>query len=341
MAQGGFVRNPGIGFRLIMALTLTAGTFVTILIAELITKKGVGHGISIILFADIGVKWFINFPGIEKISKDYSPLGFYLLLLILTIAFIVFIIWFERSQRKIPVRYDDGVEAYLPLKLTTAGTVPAEWASIFVLFPATVAGFTAAPWAQYIARQLSPGNLVYSIVLFIAVFFFYYLFTALFYNPGKIVTLLKNRNAELVFPQNKKEDSIDRSLEIMAFIGALYLCSIVLLPEIIIRLFGFYVGGVSLIIAVAIALDLVEEMRIRKKEARLIKVAELHDIPIAGLVKSVLKQKGITCYLRGYYHRALLYFFGPFIEVSVLVPEDKVADAEELIKNYIDPKVIV
>jgi preprotein translocase subunit SecY len=342
MSQGEIVRNPGISFRMILALSLTAGTFVTVWLAELISKKGVGHGISVMIFTGIGARLFSNFTGIEKISKDYSPFGLYLILLILIIASTVFIILFERSQRKIPVRYDDGVEAYLPLKVTTAGIIPASFASSLILVPATVAGFIKIPWVMDIARQLSPGTLVYTSVLALAIFFFYYFLTAFFYNPTKIITFLNNRNAEIVTPNGiAVERYIYKSLTTLAFVGALYLSIIVCMRDITFQLFWFFVGGVNFIVAIVIVLDLLDEVRTRKKGESFVKVAEVHDIPIAGLLKSVLEQKGITCYLRGYYHRALLYFFGPYIEISVLVPKEKVTDAEELIKNYIDPKVIV
>ena len=89
-----------------------------------------------------------------------------------------------------------------------------------------------------------------------------------------------------------------------------------------------------------IILDLMEEMRLRMKGSNLAKIAELHDVPMAGLLKSLFEQKGVTCYLRGYYHRALLYFFGPYIEISVLVPEDRMTDAKEVIENYLDANVL-
>jgi hypothetical protein len=103
----------------------------------------------------------------------------------------------------------------------------------------------------------------------------------------------------------------------------------------------FILGGTVLITAVAILLDIIEEVRIRRKGNNLVKVAELHDVPMAGLLKSLFEQKGLPCYLRGYYHRALLYFFGPYIEISVLVPEDRVTDAKEVIENYLDVNMLV
>jgi hypothetical protein len=113
----------------------------------------------------------------------------------------------------------------------------------------------------------------------------------------------------------------------------------VLAPQIISRFLIFNLQGIDLIITVAIFLDLMEEVRLRQKGDRFTKVAELHDVPMAGLLKSLLEQKGLPCYLRGYYHRALLYFFGPYIEISVLVPGNRVIDAKNVIESYMDEKI--
>ena len=117
-----------------------------------------------------------------------------------------------------------------------------------------------------------------------------------------------------------KDSNIDKKLELIVPIAALYLCLLVYAPYLLSRIFYSSLGGTGLIIAVAIILDLMEEVRLRKKGVNLVKISELHDVPMAGLLKSLLEQKGLPCFLRGYYHRALLYFFGPYIEISVLVP---------------------
>jgi hypothetical protein len=157
-----------------------------------------------------------------------------------------------------------------------------------------------------------------------------------------MVTFSKNKNASILSPLGKNEESyIDRSLESMIPIAALYLCVVLFVPNAILGLFFFFhLDSIKLIIAIAILLDLTEELRLRRKANSLIKIAELHDVPMAGLVKSLLEQKGLPCYLRGYYHRALLYFFGPYIEISVLVPEDRVIDAKEVIENYLDANML-
>lgn len=342
------VRNPGLSFRLISALTLTGGTFLTIWIAELITKKGIGHGISVLIIAGYGpnILWTllqIIFASRED-SHSHSPLEYFLLFTLIVAALLFIIVLMEKTKRKIPVRFNDGIEAYIPLKLTSAGIMPVEWTSTLIMLPTTVLllikNLAHPNWE--LPESLMPPGIWYYVIYFMITIFLYYLFTSFFYDPQKIVTFLKSRQASIVFPPGKKDESyIDRSLEFMIPVAALYLCFLVFAPQVISRLPGFNLGGVDLIITVAILLDLIEEMRIRRKGNHLVKIAEFHDVPMAGFVKSLLEQIGLPCYLRGYYHRALLYFFGPYIEISVLVPEEKIVDAREVIENYFEANILI
>jgi hypothetical protein len=155
-----------------------------------------------------------------------------------------------------------------------------------------------------------------------------------------MISFLKSSQASIVSPAEENQESyIDRSLEAMIPVGGLYLCFIVFAPKAIFRFLSFNLEGIDIIIAVAILLDLIEEIRLRRG-SQFVRIAELHDVPMAGLVKSLLEQKRLPCYLRGYYHRALLYFFGPYIEISVLVPKDRVTDAKEVIENYLDANML-
>jgi preprotein translocase subunit SecY len=340
------VRNPGLSFLLISALTVTAGTFIMIWIAELITRKGIGHGISVLIFVGYGPKIFSNFPQIKWVPDEHShsPLEYFLLFAVLTIALMVLIVVMEKSFRRIAVKFNDGTEAYIPLKLTSAGVMPVEWTSTLIMLPTTllllIKNLAHPNWK--LPESLMPPGIWYYVIYFAITIFLYYLFTSFFYDPKKIVTFLKSRQASIVSPGRKKGESyVDRSLEFMVPIAAIYLCTVVFAPNAIFNLFFiFHVDSIGLITVVAIMLDLIEEMRIRRKGNHLAKVAELHDVPMAGLVRSLLEQKGLPCYLRGYYHRALLYFFGPYIEISVLVPEDRVADAKEVVENYFDANIL-
>src|SRR4030042_5193583 len=338
------VLAPGWSFRIISASTLTAGTFLTILIAELITKKGIGHGLSVLIFIGYGKRISSNIPQLKLVSYAYSPLAYFLFFAIMVISLIVLIVLMEKSYRKIPVRFSDGVEAYIPLKLTSAGIIPASGGEWLIGLPITILGFTAMlgyQVSQKLSEALLRGSIWHYMAYAIIIIFFYYLLVSFFYNPKDMVTLLKNKNASILSPLGKNEESyIDRSLESMIPIVALYLCVVLFVPNAIFNLFlNFHLDSIGLIVAVAIIFDLMEEIRLRKGK-NLVKVAELHDVPMAGLVKSLFEQKRLPCYLRGYYHRALLYFFGPYIEISVLVPEDRMTDAKEVIKNYLDTNML-
>ena len=340
------VTNPGLSFRLISALTITAGTFVMTWVADLITKRGIGHGISILIFVGYAPRIFSNFPQIKWVPDEHSHsiLEYFLLFAVLAIALMALIVVMEKSFRRVSVKFSDGTEAYIPLKLTSAGIMPVEWTSTLIMLPTTVLLFVknvAHPNWKLPEPPMNPG-IWYYVIYFTITIFLYYLFTSFFYDPKKIVTFLKSRQASIVSPQGDRGESyFDRSLEFMVPIAAVYLCTVLFAPNSIFSVFFiFSIDTIGLITVVAILLDLMEEMRIRRKENHLVKVAELHDIPMAGLVKSLLEQKGFPCYLRGYYHRALLYFFGPYIEISVLVPEEKIADAREVIENYFEANIL-
>jgi preprotein translocase subunit SecY len=247
----------------------------------------------------------------------------------------------ENGHRKIPVKFNDGIEAYIPLKLTSAGIMPVEWTSTLIMTPVTILQFIDHPISQKLSMALLPGNIWYYIANIIGIIFLYYLFTSFFYDPKKMATFLKNKSASIVSPPGENEESyIDKKLELMVPIAALYLCLVAFAPNILSWIFYPYLGGIGLITVVAIVLDLLEEVGSRRKGYNFVKVAELHDVPMAGLLKSILEQKSLPCFLRGYYHRALLYFFGPYIEISVLVPGDKVAEASEVIQKYLDPNIL-
>jgi preprotein translocase subunit SecY len=339
------VRSPGWSFRILAVITLTAGTYILIGISELITKKGIGHGVSIFILAGASGHIFLKLPVIKSLFTDHTSYGYFYLFIITTVASVALIVMMEKSQRKLLVKYQDGTEATIPLKFTSAGTEPADWANNLLMLPAVLFYFidllTDQGISQEVSMFLAPGKIGYFVAFSIVLIFFYYLFTSFFYNPKKIVTFLEKKGAAIVSPRaGNGATYIDKSLETMIPLAVLYLCLVIFAPHLTVRYLHFNLGGIGLIIAVVILLDLMEEARLRRKNSCLIKIAELHDVPMAGLTKSLLEGKGIPCHLRGYYHRALLYFFGPYIEISVLVPGEKLEEAREVIKNYFDENVL-
>lgn len=339
------VRNPGLSFRLISALTLTAGTFLTIWIAELITKKGIGHGISLLILAGFGQDIFSQ----VSVILLADPLWHFLIMATILIVLMAVILFMEKGYRKISVRYENGIETHIPLKFTLAGVIPAIGGQWLMVLPVTILGFPGMTdrmgyrVSKTLFEILTGRSVWYYIAYAIIIFFLYYLFVSFFYDPKRLAGFLRNKQASLVSPTGKDEETyIDRHLELMIPVAALYLCVVVLAPNAVFKLFpiSYVVDSIGMIIAAAILLDLLEEIRARMKGSQLVKVAELHDVPMAGLVKSILEQKGLPCHLRGYYHRALLYFFGPYIEISVLVPEDRMNEAKEVIETYLDEKIL-
>ena len=274
MQNGAFIQNPGWSFRLLTMLTLTSGTAFIMWLGEQITERGIGNGISLIIFAGI-VARFPNavISTIRLIQAGELSLLFVVALVVMMVAVIGAIIYVERGQRKIPVQYAKrvvgrkiygGQSTHLPLKINTAGVIPPIFASSIIMFPATVAGFIAIPWVQAIARQLSPGTILYTLIYVGMIFFFAYFYTAIIFNPVDISDNLKKYGGYIpgIRPGQKTSEYIYKVLSRLTFFGGFYLALICIIPEILIRRFNvpFYFGGTSILITVGVALDTVSQI---------------------------------------------------------------------------------
>ena len=274
MQNGLFVQNPGIAFKLITMITLTSGTAFIMWLGEQITERGIGNGISLIIFAGI-VARFPNaiISTIRLVQAGELNLFFVVFLVAMMVAVVAAIILLERGQRKIPVQYAKrvvgrkvygGQSTHLPLKINTAGVIPPIFASSIIMFPATVAGFIEIPWVQTIAKQLSPGTVVYTLLYVGMIFFFAYFYTAIVFNPVDIADNLKKYGGFIpgIRPGQKTSEYLYRVLSRLTFVGAIYLAIVCVIPEVLIRKFNvpFYFGGTSLLIAVGVALDTVSQI---------------------------------------------------------------------------------
>ena len=274
MQNGLFVQNPGIAFKLITMITLTSGTAFIMWLGEQITERGIGNGISLIIFAGI-VARFPNaiISTIRLIQAGELNLFFVVFLVAMMVAVVAAIILLERGQRKIPVQYAKrvvgrkvygGQSTHLPLKVNTAGVIPPIFASSIIMFPATVAGFIEVPWVQTIAKQLSPGTVVYTLLYVGMIFFFAYFYTAIVFNPVDIADNLKKYGGFIpgIRPGQKTSEYLYRVLSRLTFVGAIYLATVCVIPEVLITKFNvpFYFGGTSLLIAVGVALDTVSQI---------------------------------------------------------------------------------
>ncbi|MEW6740686.1 MAG: preprotein translocase subunit SecY [Nitrospirota bacterium] len=274
MSGGQFVQNPGWSFRLLTMITLTSGTAFLMWLGEQITERGIGNGISLIIFAGIVARFpnaIVNTFNLVRAGE--LSVFFVLILVVMMVAVVGGIVFIERGQRKIPVQYArrvvgrkvfGGQTTHLPLKINTSGVIPPIFASSIIMFPATVAGFISIPWVQGIAKQLSPGTAMYTTLYVGLIFFFSYFYTAVIFNPVDIADNLQKHGGFIpgIRPGQKTSEYIYRVLTRLTFVGAVYLAIVCVMPELLIGKFNlpFYFGGTSLLIAVGVALDTVSQI---------------------------------------------------------------------------------
>lgn len=278
-AQPGLVIDPGFIFRFTAVVTLVCGTMFLMWLGEQITERGIGNGISIIIFAGIvaGLPHAIGSTlELARTGAFSIPLVFFLFAAtILVTGFVVFV---ERGQRKITVNYAKrqvgnkvfgGQTTHLPLKLNMAGVIPPIFASSIILFPATMAGWFGSSekmnWLKDIGSTLSPGQPLYIILFAAAIIFFCFFYTALVFNPKETADNLKKGGAFVpgIRPGEQTAKYIDRIMGRLTLVGALYITAVCLLPEFLILKFNvpFYFGGTSLLIIVVVTMDFIAQVR--------------------------------------------------------------------------------
>jgi preprotein translocase subunit SecY len=274
MGGGAFVESTGWSFRILTMITLTAGTTFIMWLGEQITERGIGNGISLIIFAGI----VAGFPTavvhtLGLVTSGEIPYFMIAVILVIIVSVIAAIIVMERGQRKIAVQYAQrmvgrkiykGQSTHLPLKINSAGVIPPIFASSILLFPATIASFTEVGWIKAIAGQLAPGHLLYTTVYIVMIVFFAFFYTAIVFNPVDIAENLKKYGGFIpgIRPGKKTSDYLYRVLTRITLGGAIYLSAVCVLPDIFYKAFSvpFYFGGTSLLIVIGVALDTVSQI---------------------------------------------------------------------------------
>lgn len=277
--QAGLVLDPGFAFRITAVTTLVAGTMFLMWLGEQITERGIGNGISIIIFAGIvaGLPHAIGSTlDLAKTGAFSIPLVMFLFVaVILVTALVVFV---ERGQRKITVNYAKrqvgnriygGQSTHLPLKLNMSGVIPPIFASSIILFPATLAGWFGSGehmyWLKDVSAKLSPGQPLYILLFASAILFFAFFYTALVFNPKETADNLKKSGAFVpgIRPGEQTAKYIDRIMGRLTLIGALYITLVCLLPEFLVLKFNtpFYFGGTSLLIIVVVTMDFMTQVQ--------------------------------------------------------------------------------
>ena len=268
------VIDPGWSFRLMTVITLTSGTAFIMWLGEQITEKGIGNGISLIIFAGIVARMPTAIANTFRLVST-GEMGIFsvLILAVLMVAVIGFIVFVEQGQRRIPVQYAKrvvgrrmygGQSTHLPLKVNTAGVIPAIFASSIIMFPATIASFIAIPWVKSIADSMQPGNWLYQLLFVGFIFFFCYFYTAVTFNPVDVADNMKKQGGYIpgIRPGKRTADYIDRVLTRITLGGAIYVSAVCVLPSILITKFNvpFYFGGTALLIVVGVAIDTISQI---------------------------------------------------------------------------------
>jgi preprotein translocase subunit SecY len=265
----GVAMIPGWPFRIMTVITLTAGTAFIMWLGEQITERGIGNGISLIIFAGIVARLPTAIGNTFRLlSTGELSIFAILILLVLMLAVVGFIIYVEQGQRRIPVQYAKrmvgrkmygGQSTHLPLKINTSGVIPPIFASSIIMFPATIANFIDIPWVKAISSSLTPGGLFYSILYVAFIFFFCYFYTAVTFDPDDVADNMKKNGGFIpgIRPGKRTAEYIDRVLTRITLGGAIYVSAVCVLPSILISKFNvpFYFGGTALLIVVGVAID--------------------------------------------------------------------------------------
>ncbi len=278
-AQPGLVIEAGMMFRLNTVITLVTGTMFLMWLGEQITERGLGNGISIIIFAGIvaGLPHAIG-GTLELVNTGAFSIPFVILLFAAVVLITWLVVFVERGQRKILVNYAKrqvgnklygGQSSHLPLKLNMAGVIPPIFASSIILFPATLAGWFGSSehftWLKDVGSTLSPGQPIYVLLYAAAIIFFCFFYTALVFNPKETADNLKKSGAFVpgIRPGDQTARYIDKIITRLTLIGAAYITLVCLLPELLIVKFNvpFYFGGTSLLIIVVVTMDFMSQVQ--------------------------------------------------------------------------------
>ena len=278
-SSAGLVMSPGMGFRITAMVTLTSGTMFLMWLGEQITERGLGNGISILIFGGIAAGLPNAIGGLLELVRTGAMSPFIALVIVVLVALVTyFVVFVERGQRKILVNYArrqvgnkvyGGQSSHLPLKLNMAGVIPPIFASSIILLPATVANWFSSGesmhWLKDIASTLSPGQPVYVMLYASAIVFFCFFYTALVFNSRETADNLKKSGAFIpgIRPGDHTAKYIDKILLRLTLAGAVYITFVCLLPEFLILKYNvpFYFGGTSLLIIVVVTMDFMAQVQ--------------------------------------------------------------------------------
>jgi preprotein translocase subunit SecY len=276
--SGSAVIDPGLFFRVTTVITLTGGTIFLMWLGEQITQRGVGNGISLIIFAGIVANLPLALASTLELGRTGAmSTGLILFLLVMAVVVITFIVFMERAQRRLLVQYPKrqmgnrmfgGESSHLPLKLNPAGVIPPIFASSLLLMPTTVVAFSSdasgPAWLTWVTANLSHGQPLYMALYVGMIIFFAFFYTAIVFNPADTADNLKKHGGFIpgIRPGKNTADYLNYVLTRLVTVGAIYLALVCLLPEILTSQYAvpFYFGGTSLLIVVSVTMDTVAQI---------------------------------------------------------------------------------
>lgn len=268
------VLMAGWAFRLMTIITLTAGTVFLMWLGEQLTERGVGNGISMIIYAGIvaGLPRAV-LSTFDLLKAGELSLFMLVLIVVLMLAVLVAIVFMERGQRRIPIQYAKrmigrkmygGQTTHLPLRVNTAGVIPPIFASSILLFPATLGEFSNVPWLKTVAAFFSPQTITYNVIFVALIVFFCYFYTAIIFDPADIAENIRKQGGFIpgIRPGAKTKEYIDKVLARITLWGSMYISVVCVLPMLLIQQFNvpFYFGGTSLLIVVGVAMDFMSQI---------------------------------------------------------------------------------
>ncbi|BCO09951.1 protein translocase subunit SecY [Desulfolithobacter dissulfuricans] len=268
------VMDPGWGFKLMTILTLTSGTAFIMWLGEQMTERGIGNGISLIIFAGIVARMPAAAGNtIQLVKAGELQVIFIPFLIVLMVAVVAFIIFVETAQRRIPIQYAKrvvgrrvygGQASHLPLKINISGVIPPIFASSIMMFPATIGSFVKIDWVQQVSAALAPGTVWYYLMYIGMIVFFCFFYTAVTFNPDDVAENLKKNGGFIpgIRPGRKTAEFIDKVLTRLTVIGAIYLSAVCVMPTLLINKFNvpFFFGGTALLIVVGVSIDTISQI---------------------------------------------------------------------------------
>jgi len=270
----GIVLDPGTQFKLMTVLTLTSGTAFIMWLGEQMTERGIGNGISLIIFSGIVARMPAAVGNTIQLIKS-GELAFIFVPIIVAMMLLIigFVIFIETSQRRIPIQYAKrvvgrrvygGQSSHLPLKINISGVIPPIFASSIMMFPATIGSFIKIDWVQQLSAAFSPGTIYYYLLFIAMIVFFCFFYTAVTFKPDDVAENLKKNGGFIpgIRPGKKTAEFLDKALVRLTVVGAIYLSAVCVMPTILISKLNvpFYFGGTALLIVVGVAIDTISQI---------------------------------------------------------------------------------